>query len=187
MSLIYSDGYFRTGSNFLRNSLQLAYPEATVTSEDPVPHYGIGLVKDLTVYSGIAISVRDPLQTLSSVFSFFRAQNDASQKLYHIKALKGYLTDLQVNKDSVFVVKFGDMTTDINLTINSFAQKFPELGTPTLIDVNDINQSVIDSGAIHAVSGYNAALRVEEQEDILTNYAEELTELNSIYNEIVRS
>ncbi len=185
MTLIYSDGYFRTGSNFLYNSLQLAYPEATITSNDPVTHYGIGLVKDLTIYSGIAISLRDPVHTLGSIFSFFKIKYDSERKIQEVKNLKGYLKDMQDNKENIFICKFDEMSDDINAVLNKFYERFPQVGQPIQINDSDIINSIISSGATHAVPGFNTQDLTELYSTIRADFATELEEMYAIYNEIV--
>lgn len=185
MTLIYSDGYFRTGSNFLQHSLKLAYLDATVTSEDPFAHYGIGLVKDLTIYSGIAISLRDPVHTLGSVFSFFKIENNSEQKNEHIKYLKIYLQDIKNNKNNIFISKFDEMSNDVNLVLDKFYQKFPQVGQPLQINDLDVVNSIISSGASHAVPGFNTQDNTELYSTIRADFATELEEIYTIYNEIM--
>lgn len=185
MTLIYSDGYFRTGSNFLQESLKIAYPNAVITSDDPFPHYGIGLVKDLTIYSGIAISLRDPVHTLGSSFSFFKIENNSEQKNEHIKYLKVYLEDLKNNKENVFISKFDEMSTDINFVLNKFYQKFPQLGEPLQVNNLDVTNSLISSGRPHAVPGFNTRDNTELYSTIRSDFAVELEAIYTTYNEII--
>lgn len=185
MTLIYCDGYFRTGSNFLQHSLKIAYPEADVTSYDPVPHYGVGLIKDLTIYSGLAVSLRDPLHTLGSVFSFFRIENSSEEKAQHIRALKGYLVDIQTNKENIFMSDFNEMADDVNLVMQKFYQKFPEVGAPAQVEALAVTDSLLASGKSHAVPGFNTEDKEDLYSRITADFTTELEELRAIYNEIL--
>ena len=185
MTLIYSDGYFRTGSNFLQHSLKIAYPEATITSNDPVPHYGIDLIKDLTIYSGIAISLRDPIHTLGSIFSFFKIKYDSERKIQEVKNLKGYLKDMQDNKENIFIFKFDEMSDDINSVLNKFYQRFPQMGQPIQINDSDVVNSIISSGAVHAVPGFNTEDHTELYATIRADFSSELEDIYSIYNDLI--
>jgi hypothetical protein len=185
MTLIYSDGYFRTGSNFLHHSLKIAYPNAVVTSDDPAPHFGVGLIKDLTIYSGIAISLRDPVDTLCSIFSFFKIENNLEQKNQHVKYVKTYLEDIKINKENIFISKFDEMSADINSVLNKFYQKFPQLGEPLQVNDLDVTNSLISSGRTHAVPGFNTEDNTELHSQITTEFAADLEQIYLIYNEII--
>lgn len=185
MTLIYSDGYFRTGSNFLQHSLKIAYPNAVITSDDPSPHYGVGLIKDLTIYSGIAISLRDPVHTLGSIFSLFKIEDDLEQKNQHVKYLKTYLEDIKNNKENVFIFKFNEMSNDINAALNKFYEKFPQVGEPLQVNNLDVTNSLISSGKLHTVPGFNTQDNTELYSTIRSDFAVELEAIYTTYNEII--
>lgn len=181
MSLIYSDGYFRSGSNFLYHSIKLAYPNSQVTSEDPVPHLGVGLIKDKSIYSGIAVSVKSPLSTLHSVFSFFKIEDNDTAKAEQIANLKAYLIDLNNNKNDVFIVKFEDLISDHNSAMLNFSQRFLNIGVPNTTSVEDVLSDINNSGKAHAVPGFNTRKSDELMELIQNQYSAAIEELNEIY------
>jgi hypothetical protein len=185
MSLIYTDGYFRSGSNFLHHSIKLAYSNSQVISEDPAPHLGIGLIRDKNIYDGIAIVVKNPLSQLHSIFSFFKIEDNSLAQIEQISNLKSYLIDLVSNKNDAFIVNFDSLISDHNSVMLQFSQRFPNIGVPNTVSTEDILSDISNSGKVHAVPGFNSRKNNDLLSLIQNSYNDDILELEEIYGQII--
>ncbi len=181
------DGFFRSASHYIYYVFKNAYPNDEIFYGYPMAHYGVDeLVK--TEFTNIAITIRNPYDVLVSCIHEFTLINDDQRTNFYINNLKGYLTGILQEKNNVCILKFDDLTTDLNLCLNKFANKFPECANFIVPNVDEIKNQMYIEAPSNVLPFEDGNIRDDAKAYLNQDkFAAKLAELNVLYQEIINA
>jgi hypothetical protein len=138
------DGFPRTGNSFLANSLRLAFPQY----ELDWGRHRIATFKTEKVIT----SVRNPVNSIASSIKFFNVPIDKIDD--YINWYDRFLTGTLKYFDSIYAVKFEDLTTNPFNVLQGYADKF-NLQNPKSITVEQVINLTKETHSEHLPKGNN--------------------------------